>query len=167
MRVAFIGLGTMGAPMAGHLAAAGHEVAVHNRTTAKAEAWVADHGGRSGATPAEAAAGASVIITMLPNGAIVRGVHAEIVAAARPGALLVDCSTIDVESARAVHDLALDAEQLRRARPRHHLRHRLAHGRLPPAACTRAVAQDGVFCYLRLSRRPSLTPAPAAAPRPV
>ena len=53
-KVAFIGLGVMGAPMARHLAKAGHELAVYNRTRAKAEAWVASHGGRLAATPARA-----------------------------------------------------------------------------------------------------------------
>ena len=56
-RVAFIGLGVMGYPMAGHLAAGGHEVTVYNRTAAKAEAWVAEHKGKAAApTPKEAAA---------------------------------------------------------------------------------------------------------------
>ena len=54
-KVAFLGLGVMGGPMAGHLRAAGHEVAVYNRTAAKAQAWVAKHGGRAAATPREAA----------------------------------------------------------------------------------------------------------------
>ena len=54
-KVAFIGLGVMGYPMAGHLAAAGHDVRVYNRTTAKAQQWVAQHGGSYGETPAKAA----------------------------------------------------------------------------------------------------------------
>ena len=54
-KAAFLGLGVMGYPMAGHLAAAGHEVSVFNRTAEKAESWVAQHGGRHAATPAEAA----------------------------------------------------------------------------------------------------------------
>lgn len=58
---AFIGLGNMGFPMAGHLAAAGHDVAVFNRTAAKSEKWAADHKGRVGATPAEAARGADFV----------------------------------------------------------------------------------------------------------
>ena len=57
-KVAFIGLGVMGYPMAGHLAAKGHDVTVYNRTAAKSEAWVAQHGGRHAATPAAAAEGA-------------------------------------------------------------------------------------------------------------
>jgi len=58
-KCAFLGLGVMGYPMAGHLAAAGHEVTVFNRTTAKAQAWTEDHKGSHGVTPAEAAAGAA------------------------------------------------------------------------------------------------------------
>ena len=57
-KAAFIGLGVMGYPMAGHLKAAGHDVTVYNRTTAKAEAWVSQHGGSMAVTPAEAAKGA-------------------------------------------------------------------------------------------------------------
>ena len=55
-KIAFLGLGVMGYPMAGHIASAGHEVTVYNRTAAKAEAWVAQHGGAHAATPAAAAA---------------------------------------------------------------------------------------------------------------
>jgi 3-hydroxyisobutyrate dehydrogenase-like beta-hydroxyacid dehydrogenase len=62
-RVAFVGLGVMGFPMAGHLARAGHEVVVFNRNRAKAESWVARHGGRLAATPAGAAAGAEVVFS--------------------------------------------------------------------------------------------------------
>jgi 3-hydroxyisobutyrate dehydrogenase len=61
LRVAFIGLGVMGYPMAGHLARAGHDVAVYNRTAAKAAAWVEQYGGRSAPTPAAAAAGAEIV----------------------------------------------------------------------------------------------------------
>ena len=61
MRIAFIGLGIMGGPMAGHLAKAGHDVVVFNRTPEKAAAWVAEHGGRAAATPREAAAGAAIV----------------------------------------------------------------------------------------------------------
>ena len=60
-RVAFIGLGVMGYPMAGHLAAKGHEVTVFNRTAAKAEAWTAQHGGARAETPAAAADGAEIV----------------------------------------------------------------------------------------------------------
>ena len=65
--VAFLGLGVMGYPMAGHLAAAGHRVTVYNRTAAKAAQWVAEHGGRSAATPAEAARGAEFVFACVGN----------------------------------------------------------------------------------------------------
>ena len=67
MKVAFIGLGVMGFPMAGHLAASGHEVRVYNRTTAKAEQWVRRHGGSFGKTPAEAAEGAELVFACVGN----------------------------------------------------------------------------------------------------
>ena len=57
-KITFLGLGVMGYPMAGHLARAGHEVTVYNRTAAKADAWASEHGGATGATPAQAAKGA-------------------------------------------------------------------------------------------------------------
>ncbi|NJN39849.1 MAG: NAD(P)-dependent oxidoreductase, partial [Gammaproteobacteria bacterium] len=62
-KVAFIGLGVMGFPMAGHLAAKGHEVTVFNRTRAKAESWVAKHGGKRADTPAKAVAGAEFVFS--------------------------------------------------------------------------------------------------------
>src|SRR5690606_12959780 len=67
MRVAFLGLGVMGFPMAGHLAKAGHDVTVHNRSSAKAEAWVAEFGGKSAPTPREAASGAQVVFCCVGN----------------------------------------------------------------------------------------------------
>ncbi|WP_294224802.1 NAD(P)-dependent oxidoreductase [uncultured Shimia sp.] len=66
-KVAFLGLGVMGYPMAGHLAKAGHEVTVFNRTTAKAEAWAKEHGGAFGATPKEAVAGADFVMCCVGN----------------------------------------------------------------------------------------------------
>ncbi|WP_270730461.1 NAD(P)-dependent oxidoreductase [Shimia sp. Alg240-R146] len=66
-KVAFLGLGVMGYPMAGHLAKAGHDVCVFNRTTAKAEAWAKEHGGRFGATPQEAVAGADFVMCCVGN----------------------------------------------------------------------------------------------------
>ena len=65
--VAFLGLGVMGYPMAGHLQAAGHEVTVYNRTASKAEAWVAEHGGAMAATPHEAAQGAELVMACVGN----------------------------------------------------------------------------------------------------
>jgi 3-hydroxyisobutyrate dehydrogenase-like beta-hydroxyacid dehydrogenase len=77
-RVAFLGLGVMGYPMAGHLAAAGHDVAVYNRTPAKAERWLAEHGrdrrARSAPTPREAAAGAAIVFCCVGNDADLRSV---------------------------------------------------------------------------------------------
>lgn len=66
-RVAFIGLGVMGYPMAGHIAKAGHEVTVYNRTSQKAEAWVKEFGGKSAATPKEAAAGCEFVFSCVGN----------------------------------------------------------------------------------------------------
>ena len=66
-KLAFLGLGVMGYPMAGHLAAAGHDVTVYNRTTAKADAWVAQHGGAMAKTPREAASGASMVMACVGN----------------------------------------------------------------------------------------------------
>lgn len=66
-KLAFLGLGVMGYPMAGHLARAGHEVTVYNRTPAKAERWVAEYGGRAAPTPQEAAAGAEIVLACVGN----------------------------------------------------------------------------------------------------
>ncbi len=66
-KCAFLGLGVMGYPMAGHLAAAGHDVTVYNRTYAKAEAWVAQHGGQAAATPSEAVEGAEIVFCCVGN----------------------------------------------------------------------------------------------------
>ncbi|MBZ0128408.1 MAG: 3-hydroxyisobutyrate dehydrogenase [Rhodobacteraceae bacterium] len=101
MKIGFIGLGNMGAPMAANLVAAGHQV------TGFDLAAPCPDGVASAASAAECAAGQDVVITMLPNGAILRSVAAEIIPAMGAGAGFVDCSTVDVESARAV---AADAE---------------------------------------------------------
>ncbi|MGN6548968.1 MAG: 3-hydroxyisobutyrate dehydrogenase [Pararhizobium sp.] len=103
MKIGFIGLGNMGAPMAANLVAAGHHL------TGFDVAGVTVEGAQAAASAIEAARDQDVVITMLPNGAIVRSVFAEIVPAARKGACLVDCSTIDVESARAAHEMAAEA----------------------------------------------------------
>jgi 3-hydroxyisobutyrate dehydrogenase len=66
-KLAFLGLGVMGYPMAGHLAKAGHAVTVYNRTTAKADAWAKEHGGSVGKTPAEAADGAEMVMACVGN----------------------------------------------------------------------------------------------------
>jgi len=96
MKIGFVGLGNMGAPMAANLVAAGHEV------TGFDLAAPCPDGVTKAASAAEAATGADVVITMLPNGAILKAVAAEIIPAMSAGAGFVDCSTVDVESARAV-----------------------------------------------------------------
>ena len=101
MKIGFIGLGNMGAPMAANLAKAGHAVTGFDVAGTTAE------GVAVAGTVQEAAAGMDVVITMLPNGAILRSVAADVIPAMRAGAVLIDCSTVDVESARAV---AQDAE---------------------------------------------------------
>ena len=101
MKIGFIGLGNMGAPMARNLAAAGHDVTGFDTVSVAVD----------GVTPADtaiaAATGADVVFTMLPNGAILRAVAADIIPAMAKGAVFVDCSTVDVDSARAV---AADAQ---------------------------------------------------------
>ncbi len=96
MKIGFIGLGNMGGPMAANLAKAGHQV------TGFDMADVAIEGVSMATSGAEAATGADVVITMLPNGAILRAVAAEIIPVMTAGAAFVDCSTVDVDSARAV-----------------------------------------------------------------
>ncbi|MFO6463791.1 3-hydroxyisobutyrate dehydrogenase [Jannaschia sp. KMU-145] len=100
MKIAFIGLGNMGAPMARNLAAAGHEVTGFDTAAAPPE------GVAMAASAAEAAAGAEVVITMLPNGEILRAVAGDVIPAMADGAVLLDCSTVDVASARAVAEMA-------------------------------------------------------------
>ncbi|MEZ0243203.1 MAG: NAD(P)-dependent oxidoreductase [Sphingomonas sp.] len=107
-KIAFLGLGVMGGPIARHLAGAGHELTVYNRTASKAADWVAAHGGHAAATPAEAAVGQDVVmscvgrdadleaVTLGPDGAF---------AAMRAGALFVDHTTVSADIARR-----LDAE---------------------------------------------------------
>ena len=103
LRIAYLGLGVMGAPMARHLAADGHHLTVYNRTPAKAAAWVAAHGGSAAPTPAAAAAGAELVIacvgadadleavTLGPDGAF---------AAMQPGAVFIDHTTVSAAIAR-------------------------------------------------------------------
>jgi 3-hydroxyisobutyrate dehydrogenase len=109
--IGFIGLGNMGAPMAANLAKAGHRVSAFDIVAAKAEA-LASAGGRVAATMSEAAASGEIVITMLPAGPEVRSVYLGddgVLVHARPGALLIDCSTIDVETARVVSADAAEA----------------------------------------------------------
>lgn len=110
-KVAFIGLGTMGFPMAGHLKRAGHDVCVYNRTTSKAERWVQTYGGRMAATPREAAAGAKFVFTCVGNDDDLRSVVLGpdgVFAGMAPGAMLWDHTTASAVVAR---ELAEEAEK--------------------------------------------------------
>ncbi|HEV7577426.1 MAG TPA: NAD(P)-dependent oxidoreductase [Caldimonas sp.] len=101
--VAFLGLGVMGDPMAGHLAAAGHRVTVYNRTAAKAAAWVARHGGKSAPTPADAARGAEFVFACVGNDDDLRSVTLGAngaFAAMKSGAVFVDHTTASAAVAR-------------------------------------------------------------------
>ncbi|MBL0718570.1 NAD(P)-dependent oxidoreductase [Piscinibacter sp. Jin2] len=113
-RVAFLGLGVMGHPMAGHLARAGHAVTVYNRTAAKAAEWVAAYGGASAATPREAAAGADIVFACVGNDADLRevtlGEHGAFHGMA-PGAVFVDHTTASADIAREL-DAAATARGL-------------------------------------------------------
>ena len=102
MKIGFIGLGNMGAPMAANLVKAGHEVTGFDVAGVKVD------GVANAASAAEAAAGRDAVITMLPNGDILRSVYAEIVPTGAKGSVFIDCSTVDVDSARAAHSLAAE-----------------------------------------------------------
>ena len=110
-RVAFLGLGVMGFPMAGHLARAGHAVTVYNRTPAKAEAWVADHGHARADPPAAAAADADIVFACVGNDAdlrsVVLGAHGAF-QGMKPGAVFVDHTTASADVAR---ELSAQAQQ--------------------------------------------------------
>ena len=102
-KVAFIGLGVMGYPMAGHLARAGHQVCVYNRTPAKATQWVAEYAGSQAATPREAAQGAELVMTCVGNDedlrSVVLGADGAFAGMAA-GAVLVDHTTASADVAR-------------------------------------------------------------------
>jgi len=105
-KVAFLGLGVMGLPMAGHLARAGHEVTVYNRTPAKAEAWSQEFGGRTAATPREAAAGAQIVFACVGNDddlrSVVLGDNGAFAGMAK-GAVFVDHTTASANVARELY----------------------------------------------------------------
>jgi 3-hydroxyisobutyrate dehydrogenase len=108
-RAAFIGLGVMGYPMAGHLARAGHRVTVYNRTAAKAQAWAADYGGGHAATPREAAAGAEFVFVCVGNDDDLRSVllgDDGAFAGMAAGAVCVDHTTASAEVARELYAAA-------------------------------------------------------------
>jgi 3-hydroxyisobutyrate dehydrogenase len=108
-RVAFIGLGVMGYPMAGHLARAGHQVAVYNRTPARADAWVAEFGGAAKPSPREAATGADIVFCCVGNDddlrSVVLGADGAF-AGMRPGAIFVDHTTASADVARELYGAA-------------------------------------------------------------
>jgi len=111
-KVAFLGLGVMGYPMAGHLARAGHAVTVYNRTPAKAQAWVQEFGGSHAATPLAAAAGADLIFACVGNDDDLRSITLGAdgaFAGMTPGAIFVDHTTASAEVAR---ELATAARQI-------------------------------------------------------
>ncbi len=105
-KVSFVGLGVMGYPMAGHLAAAGHQVQVYNRTYTKAEQWAKEHGGNAFKTPREAAADADVVMVCVGNDNDLRSVvygDDGILAGLKKGAVLVDHTTASAEVARELY----------------------------------------------------------------
>lgn len=110
-KLAFLGLGVMGFPMAGHLAAAGHEVTVYNRTRAKADAWVAKHGGRAADTPAAAAQGADIVLACVGNDDDLRAVCTGpdgAFATMGKGAIFVDHTTVSAKVTRELYAAAKD-----------------------------------------------------------
>ena len=109
MKVAFIGLGVMGYPMAGHVLRAGLEICVFNRNAARAEQWYAEYGGDVAPTPAEAAKNADVVLVCVGNDDDVRAVvlgQNGALAAMKPGAILVDHTTASAELARELAGVA-------------------------------------------------------------
>ena len=110
-KVAFLGLGVMGSPMARHLAQHGHEVTVYNRTSAKAEAWIKAHGGRMAATPANAARGNDIVFCCVGNDDDLRSVTTGAegaFAAMVPASVFVDHTTASANVARELHAIAAE-----------------------------------------------------------
>ena len=109
VKAAFLGLGVMGYPMARHLAAKGHDITVYNRTTAKAEKWVSEHGGKLAKTPAEAARGQDLVFACVGNDNDLRevtlGAEGAFQSVAR-GAIFVDHTTASAEIARELYAAA-------------------------------------------------------------
>lgn len=109
-KVAFLGLGVMGYPMAGHLQAAGHDVTVYNRTTAKAEAWVAQHGGAMATTPKDAAEGAEYVMACVGNDNDLRAVCTGDNGAfdgMAAGSVFVDHTTVSAKATRELYEAGL------------------------------------------------------------
>lgn len=108
MKVAFVGLGVMGFPMAGHLLNAGHEVTVYNRTGARATDWVSRYGGQSATTPRQAAQGAELVCICVGNDDDLRAVvlgDDGVLAGLADGAIIVDNTTASAAVARELSDL--------------------------------------------------------------
>ncbi len=105
-KLAFLGMGVMGFPMAGHLKKAGHDVVVYNRSAKKAQDWAAKHGGGTGATPAEAAKGADIVLVCVGNDDDLRSViygDKGALAGMASGTILVDHTTASAEVAREIY----------------------------------------------------------------
>jgi 3-hydroxyisobutyrate dehydrogenase len=108
-KITFLGLGVMGYPMAGHLARAGHEVTVYNRTAAKAGAWASEHGGATGATPAEASKGAEMVMACVGNDNDLRSVCLGpdgAFATMAEGSIFVDHTTVSAAVTRELYEAA-------------------------------------------------------------
>ena len=115
-KVAFIGLGVMGFPMAGHLKAKGYDVVVYNRTGAKADAWAQKHGGKSAPTPAAAAKDADFVMTMVGNDKDVEEVilgKDGALAGMKKGAVLVDHTTASADVARTGYAAAKEKGRMK------------------------------------------------------
>ncbi|RLJ41827.1 3-hydroxyisobutyrate dehydrogenase [Litoreibacter meonggei] len=113
-KVSFLGLGVMGYPMAGHLAKAGHEVTVYNRTAAKAQKWASEHGGTAAATPREAAQGADFVMACVGNDDDLRAVclgDDGAFAGMSAGSIFVDHTTVSAKVTRELYAVA-DAKQI-------------------------------------------------------
>ena len=106
MKIAFLGLGVMGYPMAGHLQAKGHAVTVYNRTTTKAEAWVTQHGGALGKTPADAVRDADMVMMCVGNDNDLLEVGSAAIVAMKSATILVDHTTASAEVARKLYEVA-------------------------------------------------------------
>lgn len=110
-KIGFVGLGNMGFPMALNLKNAGHEVTGFDVSEAAREAAISE-GMESSDSMEHVADGADIVITMLPNGEISKSVASQLLPSMQEGSLLIDCSTIDVASAKKVHQMASDAGKL-------------------------------------------------------
>ena len=121
-KVAFLGLGVMGYPMAGHLAAAGHQVTVYNRTAAKSAQWTGEHKGKSAATPADAARDAELVFACVGNDDDLRSITTGpdgALAAMRSGTVFVDHTTASAAVARELAGVRKRRLGVRRAIDRH------------------------------------------------